>query len=88
MIQRCYLEITNICNLDCAFCAKTKRAKALMSGEQFEQLTDKLQGKIQFLYFHLMGEPCLHPQLADFVERAKEKGFTPVITTNGTRLSQ
>ncbi|MBO7324955.1 MAG: radical SAM/SPASM domain-containing protein, partial [Bacteroidales bacterium] len=60
MIQRCYLEITNFCNLDCAFCAKTKRTKAIMSGEQFEQLTDKLQGKIQFLYFHLMGEPCLH----------------------------
>lgn len=88
MIQRCYLEITNVCNLDCVFCAKTKRAKAMLDGEDFERLTDKLQGKIQFLYFHLMGEPCLHPQLPKFVTRAHQKGFRTVITTNGTRLAQ
>lgn len=88
MIQRCYLEITNVCNLDCVFCAKTKRPKAMLSSEAFEKLTDKLQGNIQFLYFHLMGEPCLHPQLPDFVIRARQKGFSPVITTNGTRCAQ
>ena len=88
MIQRCYLEITNVCNLDCLFCPKTDRAKRMLKREEFEHLTDKLQGKIRFLYFHLMGEPLLHPLLADFVERAKDKGFVPVITTNGTRLSQ
>lgn len=88
MITRCYLEITNICNLNCLFCPKTVRSKRTMSPEEFDLLTDKLRGKIKFLYFHLMGEPLLHPHLPQFIAVAREKGFVPVITTNGTLLSR
>ena len=88
MITRCYLEITNICNLDCVFCPKTDRTKHRLSMEEFNLLTDKLQGQIKFLYFHLMGEPFLHPLLPDFIKVAREKGFVPVLTTNGTLLSK
>ncbi|MBQ8520969.1 MAG: SPASM domain-containing protein [Bacteroides sp.] len=88
MISRCYLEITNVCNLDCLFCPKTSRAKRILSAEEFEILTDRLCGRIRFLYFHLMGEPTLHPLLPDFVRKAREKNLVPVITTNGTRLQK
>lgn len=88
MITRCYLEITNICNLDCKFCPKTDRAKHRMTLEEFDELTDKLQNKVKFLYFHLMGEPFLHPLLPKFVQMARQKGFVPVLTTNGTLLSK
>lgn len=87
MISRCYLEITNICNLNCLFCPKTQRVKRRMSSREFDILTDELKGKVRFLYFHLMGEPFLHPQLAEFVCTARKKGFIPVITTNGTLLA-
>ena len=50
MIDKIYLEITNVCNLDCSFCHKTKREKRLMTAEEFENLTDKLQGKAKFLH--------------------------------------
>ena len=88
MITRCYLEITNICNLDCVFCPKTKRKKHSLSLEEYHTLTDKLIGNIKFLYFHLMGEPFLHPLLPDFIRIAREKGFIPILTTNGTLLTQ
>ena len=88
MISRCYLEITNICNLNCLFCPKTDREKRRVTFEEFDTLTDRLRGEIQFLYFHLMGEPLLHPLLPQFIETARTKGFIPVITTNGTLLSQ
>ena len=83
MITRCYLEITNICNLDCKFCPKTDRTKHRLTLEEFDRLTDKLQDKVKFLYFHLMGEPFLHPLLPDFIQMARRKGFVPVLTTNG-----
>ena len=86
-ISRCYLEITNICNLNCKFCPKTKRTKRSLSQNEFDLLTDRLKGHIQFLYFHLMGEPFLHPLLPHFISTAREKGFVPVITTNGTLLT-
>ena len=88
MITRCYLEITNICNLDCLFCPKTDRTKRRLSVEEFELLTDKLRGQIKFLYFHLMGEPFLHPHLPEFIRMARRKDFVPVLTTNGTLLSK
>lgn len=88
MIARCYLEITNICNLDCVFCPKTRRSKGRLTLEQFDVLTDRLVGKVRFLYFHLMGEPLLHPLLPEFISKARQKGFIPVLTTNGTLLSK
>ena len=88
MITRCYLEITNICNLDCKFCPKNERTKHRLSLEEFNLLTDKLHGKVKFLYFHLMGEPFLHPLLPDFIQIARQKDFVPVLTTNGTLLSR
>ena len=88
MLNKIYLEITNVCNFDCSFCHKTSRSKKLMSEEEFDLLTDKLRGKAKFLYFHLMGEPTLHPSLPNFIDKAKEKGFTPIITTNGSLLGE
>ena len=88
MLDKIYLEITNVCNLDCSFCHKTKRTKKLMTKEEFDLLTDKLQGKANYLYFHLMGEPTLHPLLPIFIEAAKAKGFKPMLTTNGSLLKQ
>lgn len=58
-----------------------------MSLDEFDFLTNHLKEKIRFLYFHLMGEPFLHPQLAEFISIARQKGFVPILTTNGTLLN-
>ena len=86
MLKNAYLEITNVCNLSCGFCHGTKREKHFLSVEEFEILTDKLCGHVEFLYFHLMGEPLLHPQLNTFFEIAERKGFKVILTTNGSLL--
>lgn len=88
MISRCYLEITNVCNLNCRFCPKTDRTKRFLTLEEFDRLTSKLVGNVKFLYFHLMGEPFLHPRLPEFIRMARSKGFVPVLTTNGTLLPE
>ena len=86
MIDRCYIEITNTCNLNCHFCPKHTRKKRQLSAEEFDLLTDKIRGKVCFLYFHIMGEPLLHPLLPEFINTAREKGFKTVLTSNGTLL--
>lgn len=88
MLKRVYLEITNVCNLACSFCPGTNRAKRFMSEEEFSALSEKLRGETQYLYFHLMGEPLLHPLLGRFLTIAEEKGFRVILTTNGTLLPQ
>ena len=88
MIDKAYLEITNICNLRCSFCHGTKRPKRMLSDDEFELITNRLTGEVKFLYFHLMGEPLLHPSFPKFVKRAWEKGFYPILTTNGSLLAK
>ena len=55
-----------------------------MTAQEFDLVTDRLRGRAIFLYFHLMGEPMLHPLLPDFIRMAREKGFNTVLTSNGT----
>ena len=40
--QRVYVEITNICNLRCDFCAGTTRPPASMDPEFFRRILDQL----------------------------------------------
>ena len=88
MFKKAYLEITNICNLNCSFCHRTKRAKKLISVDEFKIAAEKLVPHTKYLYFHLMGEPLLHPDLAEFFNIAHSLGFKVVITTNGTLLEK
>ena len=88
MLKKAYLEITNICNLACKFCPGTRRAAHMLTREEFTLLADQLRGHVEYLYFHLMGEPLLHPLLGEFLEIAGERGFKVMLTTNGTLLAE
>lgn len=84
--QKIYLEISNICNLHCAFCPGTRRTPMAMSEENFACLLEKLRPFTDYLYFHLMGEPLCHPKLGVFLSMAHKAGFRVILTTNGTLL--
>lgn len=86
--RKVYLEISNLCNLSCAFCPGTRRPKKAMTQEEFSRLLPKLRPWTDYLYFHLMGEPLLHPELEVFLELAGRQGFKVILTTNGTLLRQ
>lgn len=81
---KAYVEITNVCNRSCSFCPKTRRPARFLREEELGVILDRLQGWTEFLYFHLMGEPLLHPDLDRFLAIAGEKGFRVILTTNGT----
>jgi len=84
--NKIYLEISNICNMSCAFCPGTKRPRRALTPDEFESLMPKLRPYSDFLYFHLMGEPLCHPHLGEFLDIAGRHGFKVIITTNGTLL--
>jgi len=84
--RKVYLEISNICNLNCAFCPGTRRPKRAMLEDDMGILLPKLRPYTDYLYFHLMGEPLCHPWLGTFLELAHSHGFRVILTTNGTLL--
>lgn len=88
MIERIYIEIGNICNLDCSFCPKLKRQKRQMSISEFRTVAKKISGHTKYAYLHVMGEPLLHKNLGEFLDILNEYGIRAAITTNGTLLMQ
>ncbi len=88
MLKKAYLEITNECNLACSFCHGTKRPTRYMSVSEFRHAATELRPHTEYLYFHIMGEPLLHPDLSEFFEIAYELGFKVILTTNGSLLNE
>ena len=88
MYSRVYVEITNICNMACSFCHGHSRQKRSMTLAEFSHILNQLEGKTQYIYYHLMGEPLLHPELPKFLELAAARGFRSILTTNGTLLKK
>ena len=86
MYSKVYVEIINFCNKNCSFCPKTTREPQVMSIDNFETVLTKLKGLTEYVYYHVVGEPLMHPLLCDFIKLAKRNGFKSAITTNGSLL--
>ena len=81
--KKIYIEITNMCNLNCSFCLKKSRRNRFLKFEEFKLILKKIKPYTSYLYFHILGEPLLHPLINDFIDYATDMGFFVNITTNG-----
>lgn len=86
-LKKVYLEVTNACNLSCDFCIQNKRPIHYLSLTEFEYILTKLEKYTDYLYFHILGEPLMHPQILDLIELASNK-FKINITTNGYLINK
>jgi radical SAM protein with 4Fe4S-binding SPASM domain len=87
-MNRIYVEITNVCNLNCTFCPGTTRPPRFMTSAEFREIARKLHHQTSYLYLHVMGEPLLHPQLRELCAIADEYGHRVCLTTNAVLLPQ
>lgn len=87
-LKRIYIEITNICNLNCSFCPPCPREKRIMTAREFEYILNQIKPTGAQAYFHVKGEPLLHPQLREFLALAHRHGIAVNLTTNGTLIKQ
>ncbi|MBE6160523.1 MAG: radical SAM protein [Lactobacillales bacterium] len=87
MYKKIYLEITNNCNLNCDFCIKNKRNKKYMEFDEFKLILEKIKEHANYLYFHILGEPLMHPNINEFIDYASSN-FKINITTNGYLINR
>ncbi len=83
-----YVEITNICNLNCSFCSKDKRIKEEMSLDNFKIVLDKIKDYTKSIYLHVKGEPLLYSNLGKLLTICDNYKMKVKITTNGTLLKE
>ena len=84
--SRVYIEITNICNLSCSFCATNVRTPNYMTVKEFVHILEEVKPYTNHIYLHVLGEPLLHPELEEILAVAKNYEMNINITTNGTLL--
>ena len=83
-----YIEITNICNLNCKFCSEVKREKKSMSMDEFENVIKKVREYTNLVCLHVKGEPLLHQNLDRILEICEQNNLKVNITTNGLLLDK
>lgn len=84
--KRIYIEITNICNKNCDFCAKTERLPQIMSVERFKLIISKIKEHTKQVYFHVMGEPLIHENVGECLDICEQNGLSVNLNTNGALL--
>ena len=86
--KRVYIEITNVCNLNCSFCEPHNRKNRYMNIDEFKNVLNKIKDYTEYIYLHVKGEPLLHPNFDEFVKIAYDMGFKINLTTNATLLEK
>ena len=86
--NKIYVEITNICNLNCSFCSKYNLKKKEMSLQEFDKVLSKIRQYTDTIYLHVKGEPLLHSKLEEILTLTKKYKVNVRITTNGTLLKE
>lgn len=90
-----YIEITNVCNLNCNFCPCGKDSsdnphgkRDFMSSELFERCIVESTTVAENVYFHVLGEPTLHPGFGLFLKKLEATPLKLNLTTNGTTITR
>ena len=86
--KRVYIEVTNVCNLNCEFCMQHNRVNKFMSFEEFKIILDEIKPFTKYIFLHVKGEPLLHPEIDNFIKYAFSEGFEINLTTNATLLKE
>src|SRR5450755_4349062 len=85
--QKVYIEISNVCNLQCTFCPEVERDKRFMEPALFKKVAMAVAPLTEEVCFHLMGEPLLHPEFDAYVNFCDTLGIRVNLTTNGLLLN-
>ncbi len=82
------VEVTNNCELKCIMCPRAVMTRPIgnMNPALFDLALEDMQGKTEFFWLQDCGEPLLHRNLFDMIERARWYGFRTGLSTSATNL--
>ncbi|MBQ9019605.1 MAG: SPASM domain-containing protein [Bacilli bacterium] len=86
--KKIYIEITNNCNLNCSFCSEVKKPRMNMTLDEFDLILNKIKGFTDYIYLHVKGEPLVHKDIIEFINKANEYDLKVNLTTNGTLFNK
>lgn len=88
MFKRIYLEISNICNVQCSFCPIVEKDKKIMGLDEFEDCLRQVAPLADIVCLHLLGEPLAHPKFAQILDICDQYHTQIDLTTNGLLIKK
>ncbi len=88
MFKKIYLEISNICNVQCSFCPVVEKDKKLMDIIEFESILKEVAPLAEIICLHLLGEPLAHPKFLEILAICEKYNTQIDLTTNGLLIKR
>jgi len=85
--HRAYIELTNICGLECSFCPPKTNPTATMKLDFFEKILLQLAPYTKKIALHVMGDPLALKNIKEYLDIASKYDFEVMITTSGKYLN-
>jgi radical SAM protein with 4Fe4S-binding SPASM domain len=85
------IEPTTLCNLKCPECpsgnGQLRRRKGNMEMKVYDHSIDQIKKTTLWLLLYFQGEPFLHPELFQMIEKARRNNLYTILSTNGHFLN-
>lgn len=84
--HKVYIELTNICGLECSFCPTKQTPTSILDLEFFENILIQLKPYTKDIAFHVFGDPLTLSNLEKYLDISLKHEFKVHITTTGYYL--
>lgn len=83
-----YIEITNICGLQCSFCPPKVNPTMTMNIDFFEQIIEQIKPYTKLVALHVLGDPLVVSNLTKYLDIIQKHNLKAMITTTGYHLDK
>ncbi|MFP6123744.1 radical SAM/SPASM domain-containing protein [Helicobacter pylori] len=86
LFKKIYIELSDICGLQCSFCSNPKNIRGVMSLELFEKVCKEVAPLTQMITLHVLGDPCKLKNLNHYLSAARRFSLKVDLVTSGVYL--
>ncbi|WQT57165.1 SPASM domain-containing protein [Helicobacter pylori] len=84
--KKIYIELSDICGLQCGFCPNPKNIRGVMPLELFEKICKEAAPLTPIITLHVLGDPCKLKNLNHYLSTAKRFSLKVDLVTSGAYL--
>ncbi|MCQ2852436.1 SPASM domain-containing protein [Helicobacter pylori] len=86
LFKKIYIELSDICGLQCSFCPNPKNIRGVMPLELFEKICKEAAPLTPIITLHVLGDPCKLKNLNRYLNAAKRFSLKVDLVTSGAYL--
>ncbi|WQU50077.1 SPASM domain-containing protein [Helicobacter pylori] len=86
LFKKIYIELSDICGLQCSFCPNPKNIRGVMPLELFEKICREAAPLTPIITLHVLGDPCKLKNLNHYLSTARRFSLKVDLVTSGVYL--